>query len=153
MKKRPLEEEKQVMLIHGAPLTGKSSWVRGHFNAEEMYVKEPSSKWWDGYDHQPVVWFDEPSDNALTLEQFKCLCDPLNLNGLRVEMKNKVVWVNPGTIIFTSNNHPFDWFKRQLTPYDKEAIMRRFTRRRICYPGDTLWTETDIWNNGPMYNG
>lgn len=146
LKKRTLDEEKQVMVIWGAPQTGKSSWVRAHFNADEMYVKEPSSRWWDGYTNQAVVWFDEPTDIALSLEQFKCLCDPLNLNGLKMEQKGRVCWVNPQTIIFTSNNHPTEWFKRKLTDYDREAIVRRFTRSRVCYPGDKLWEERDIWH-------
>lgn len=145
-KRKVLEEPREVYCLWGASDTGKSRWVREHYQAEEVYEKDPELTWWTGYEGQPVVFLDEFCSEALTLSQFKILCDPNNLNGMRVRSHGKLIWLNPSTVIFASNRNPITWYRGvEGNSTEMKAMDRRWTKIRECKDGDKLWLETNIW--------
>lgn len=148
MRHEELDEPKNIYYIWGYPGTGKTRWVRDHYNPDEVYDKDPTSIWWEGVDSKvhKILYIDEPSKDGLPLSTFKILCDPHNKRGIKVQMKGRVVHYNPEVIIFTSNKPPEDLYPN-LSEFDREAVLRRFKYVRYCDPGTKLWEEGNIFDN------
>jgi len=102
----PVERESiHVRWIYGAPGVGKS---RPHATLPEAYVKEPRTKWWNGYLCQSDVIIDDFGPNGIDInhllrwfDRYKCL----------VENKGGMVALHATNFIVTSNFHPRDIFK------------------------------------------
>lgn len=100
--------------------SGKSYTART-VTGEGAYWKN-ASKWWNGYDsQQAVVWDDfEPRDVP-----YETLLKVIDENPYQVESKGATTWLAFKLIIFTSNIHPGDWYNR---PTGWEELKRRITR-------------------------
>lgn len=48
-----------VYWVHGATGTGKTRWIHQLSQNVKTYWKDPSTKWWDGYDSQELVILDD----------------------------------------------------------------------------------------------
>lgn len=91
---------------YGPPGTGKSR--RAHSELPEAYIKEPRTKWWNGYNLQTSVIIDDFGPSGIDInhllrwfDRYKCL----------VEIKGGMVALLADTFIVTSNFHPRDIFK------------------------------------------
>lgn len=92
-------------------------------NPEEYYKKTPG-KWWDGYNRQHTVIFNEFSWGAkdeITLQDLKQVCDRGHYAG---QVKNGFINILATKFIFISNTTPEDWWPDQPAQ-DLEAFKDR----------------------------
>lgn len=104
VKASPRNFKTEVYVLYGTPGTGKSKWAYDY--DENAYWKQ-RGQWWDGYQGQEVVVIDDfygwlPFDTLLRL------CDRYPL---MVETKGGQVIFSSKVIIFTTNQHPREWYK------------------------------------------
>lgn len=111
--------------IMGPPGTGKSHTARDENPI--MYVKAPTGKWFDGYNNEPVVLFDDLDHNSSrdVVGLIKQLADKY---AVVVEVKGGSIKIRPRKVIVTSNYSIAALFP-ELTAC--AAISRRFTVRRL----------------------
>ena len=83
---------------------GKSRAIRLRFKGN-LYVKNYQTKWWDGYDKQEAVLFEEVGPPlAKMIYELNTWCDHY---AFQVEIKGTMRTIRPKYIIFTSN-YSFD---------------------------------------------
>lgn len=93
----------RIYIIIGKSGIGKSRLAREM--APEAYWK-PNTKWWDDYDGQSDVVWDEFTGQY----PFRDLLRILDSTPLSVESKGSTVQFVADLVIFTSNFHPKDWY-------------------------------------------
>jgi hypothetical protein len=129
-RERPqVNDQMQNLWIHGPSGCGKSSWVRSHYSPNQFYWKNPSSKWFDGFNHEPILLIEDydPSHAKFTAYYLKIWCDhyPFNCEEKNGSFKD----VRPKMVIVTSQYHPRDCFRMNdgtLDDVTYAAIERRF---------------------------
>lgn len=105
--KPPIERSDiSVQWFYGPPGTGKSRLA--HSTLPDAYVKEPRTKWWNGYMLEKSVIIDDFGPNGIDInhllrwfDRYKCL----------VENKGGMIPLYADTFIVTSNFHPRELFK------------------------------------------
>jgi hypothetical protein len=120
-----------VTVYWGPPGTGKSHKALEEANAldvGEPYYKGPD-KWWDYYDSERVVIFDDfygayPYHYLLNLlDKYQC----------KIEMKGAITECTANHFFFTSNAHPSEWYKEEvwkkpgMLTWSQSALARRIT--------------------------
>jgi len=126
--KPPQDGHRTVLLLVGPPGCGKTR------NCYKQYpdLWEPpvntakkSPTWFDGYDGQKEVLFDE-FYGQMPLNAFLQITDPYYIR--QVPVKGGFVWFNPSSIMITSNVHPSLWYDYHSRPELERALRRRITR-------------------------
>lgn len=127
--KPPIERPNiSVQWFYGPPGTGKSRLAHG--TLPEAYVKEPRTKWWNGYMLEKSVIIDDFGPNGIDInhllrwfDRYKCL----------VENKGGMIPLYADTFIVTSNFHPRELFKfgDEINP-QLPALERRIVLKEIC---------------------
>jgi len=98
-----------VTWLYGKPGVGKS--MRAHRELESAYIKDPRTKWWNGYLLEKTCIIDDFGPNGIDInhllrwfDRYKCY----------VEVKGDMVPLCVETFIVTSNFHPKEVFTCNL---------------------------------------
>jgi len=104
--------------------THRAKVESGYFDhPEDVYMKIPSTKFWDGYRGQKNVIIDE-FEGQINIAHLKVWCDPSG-TACQVEIKGGAVPLQATNFWITSN---MDWRQWYTTPSgnDLDALKRRF---------------------------
>jgi len=136
-KQEPRSEKTQVSLHWGPPGVGKSSHLQ-KILPSNTYWKDASTKWFDGYEFQEHVVFDEFNGGWFPYSTVKRLFD---FSPMRVEVKGGSVVFNSKFIHLTTNEDPESWYPNY--PY-----MELHRRIEICYQYTQVGvTPTVVWDH------
>lgn len=121
--KLPVRQQKtEVHWYYGPTGTGKSREAyRIAEAASSYYVKDPTNKWWDGYDQQDVVIIDDYRRDFAT---FATLLRLFDRYAMSVEYKGGTVQFNSRMIIVTSPKDPKSTWEGR-SDEDIQQLMRR----------------------------
>lgn len=111
----------RVRWVYGPPGTGKSRYA--HSEMPEAYIKEPRTKWWNGYLLEKTVIIDDFGPNGIDInhllrwfDRYKCY----------VELKGDMSPLFADDFIVTSNFHPESVFSKDGESHvQTPALMRR----------------------------
>jgi len=114
----PRNHKTEVVVIWGKTGVGKTRSIMDNYPHEEIYIHN-GTKWWEHYDHQPVVVLDEFYGQIAHSEMLKLM----DRYPHRVECKGGSYNFSPHVIIITSNKSPWEFYKME---HDwKPAFFRR----------------------------
>lgn len=133
----------KVVVFYGPSGTGKSRAAREFF--PNAYWK-PLNKWWDDYDGQEVVVWDEFSGQY----PFRELLRVLDSTPLSVETKGSCVQFVVRTICFTTNSLPEDWYDASniRVDWDTSPLKRRLDEfgRVFQFPAGSNVMSFELYN-------
>ncbi len=109
----------EMIVYHGPTLCGKSYDARTAYPDAYWKPKDDGQAWFDGYMGQEVMIVDE-FYSWMSWGLILRLCDE---NPLLVPTKGGFVNFAAKKIIFTSNDHPFNWYSKLQR--DKTPLYRR----------------------------
>lgn len=112
----------QVHVWWGKTGTGKTRRVYETVGDGALY-SHPGGPWFDGYDSQPNVLFDEFSGSYFSLTYLLKLLDRYPM---QVPIKGSFVSFVPKSIFITSNYPPEEWYPSAKEEH-RAALMRRLT--------------------------
>jgi len=113
----------EIIVLVGPSGTGKSRWARD--NAGDSVFWKDGSKWWDGYEGQHTVVWDEFYAYCCP---FSVLLRLLDRYPLSIEIKGGFQNFVSRRIIFTTNQDPSEWYNAERThqgPWDQNPLHRR----------------------------
>lgn len=111
-----------VEVYYGVSGSGKSHKAWEELGYDDTYFKQPTTKWWCGYEAQKGVIIDEFRGQvsiSLLLLWLDVAGRPLTL-----ETKGGGCCASFTRVILTSNVHPRDWYP-ELDEMSKNALLRR----------------------------
>lgn len=122
---KPVTREKQeIIVLYGPTGTGKSKFAFDPVNCgDNYYLKQPLTKWWDGYRSQETIIMDE-FRGVIAISHFLRWTD---CYPCPAEKKGTQTYLNTKKWIITSNLHPKDWYP-ELDDLSKQAYLRRITK-------------------------
>lgn len=109
-----------VKLYWGATGTGKTRLCFQDHPALYKYDASSGHEWWDGYNGESVVLFDD-YDGAFPLHRFKTLLDGYPV---RLPVKGSHTWALWTTVLITSNEPMSKWYPWASDEH-QDAIKRR----------------------------
>ena len=121
----PRDWKTEVFWVHGPTGTGKSRWVMRTVDRSDLFVKDGTSKWFDGYANQKTVLFDDfrPSKEL----PFSLLLRLLDRYPVTVEGKGYSMNFAPERIFITTPLPPLETF--QHLDWMKAEELAQLTRR------------------------
>lgn len=118
--------EREIVLMYGPTGTGKSKWARDAANEQGLeYYNKPKSMWWNMYRGQKYVILDDFGAGwGMTLAELLGMLDMYD--DVLCQPKGTYVPMRAKFIVFTSNVHPYKWFKWEDREDERPALARRF---------------------------
>lgn len=113
--------------IYGPPGTGKSRTARDQNPG--AFIKDPTEKWWDGYDGEDVVIIDD--FDRFQIKQGGDMKRWLDRYPFQAQVKGGYYKARPSKIIVTSNYHPSEIWDDEITV---KAILRRVKLVHLVLP-------------------
>lgn len=124
-------------VLHGPSGCGKTTWIQRIIDKSKIYWK-PKGKWWDGYDGQEYVVFDEwEEDKEFGYKQILELYDA---RPVLLQNKGGFVKFAAKLVIFCSTKHYTEVFKdiqRSCDPITGNDTTYREFERRVDFTKDT----------------
>lgn len=111
----------QIWVFWGPPGSGKTRRVHEFANHEELWIHSGMGCWFDGYDSQLSVLFDDFDGSWFSLTFLLKLLDRYVFP---VPVKGGFTWWNPKNIYITSNIDPNEWY-----PNAKQVHVAALKRR------------------------
>jgi hypothetical protein len=111
----------ELWCLWGKTGTGKTRRVWEFADYDMLWV-HPGDRWFDGYDGQPAVLFDDFDGGWFKLTYLLKLIDRYPFT---VPVKGAYVNWAPKVIYFTSNHHPKEWYPQAKEEHQR-ALLRRF---------------------------
>jgi len=105
----PRNARPEIFVHIGPSGCGKTKHVRESYPDAYWH---PGGKWWDDYDGESVVIFDEFYGHKLSFSQ---LLNVLDWGQIRIETKGSSAQLAATTFVFTSNQDPQDWYDKEKT--------------------------------------
>lgn len=133
--------------LYGEPKNGKSDWARKRFGTN-YFVKDPATKWWDGYQNEEVIIIDEVDrTNCMGLSnRLKIWAD---MYAFIAEDKGGAFKIRPKHVIVTSNYKIEDLFA-ELDPVTLSAVLRRFSQEYVPHWKGTLRDRSLVVAESPV---
>lgn len=108
-------------VLYGVANAGKTEIVKQLFGANAVWITPGvSGVWYDAYENQPVVVFDE-FKGWMPFTLFKRIVDS---SPLHLDAKSSSRVFNSRIVVFLANDHPDEWY-HELKTEDKAAMQRR----------------------------
>lgn len=125
------DQAPKVYLLFGDPGCGKTRYVVDNHTESDLYIHEPGSKWFDGYESHPVLLLDDfaGSSSGFRLDYTLRLLDRYSL---RLPIKGSHVYLVAKKIYITTNIHPYQWFSWNEREIQYRALARRI-HHVICF--------------------
>ncbi len=128
---QPRMRKTEVRIYWGPTGTGKTKAVYDEFEPGEVYVKEPHTRWYSGYDgrrHKCILIDDfDPTPDGATDTRVTHLLRLCDIYPIELQTKGGHVAIGDAVIIFTSNWDPYEWF---APGPNIDAFFRRVTTIR-----------------------
>lgn len=126
---RPKRQQRTwVVWVHGPAGSGKDFFVKEYLNllrpGARVYVKN-NDEWWDGYDQEDVVLWDNFDPNIITYDSFCKLGDD---KAIKVRIKGGSVNFTSRFLFITTVWNPADYYqmcRKKLTSSKPEEYSRR----------------------------
>lgn len=123
-----------VVVLYGETGCGKTHYCE-EIAPDAFYLEAPSSSngtlWWDGYDFQDTVVFDEFSGWV----KFTKLLRMLHQGNCKIETKGGTMALMATNFLFTSNYHPSTWYPNVS---NWNSFLRRVTTWSYWFMEDGL---------------
>lgn len=120
--RKPYHGPRRCALFWGTTGTGKTRAVYDAFSIDVIYaVADVRTPWFDGYEGEPVVLFDEMGLGCMDLNKVKTLT---HRYPAQVPVKGGMSPWMAETVILTSNTHWSHWYPK-ATSEDFAALQRR----------------------------
>ena len=146
-----------VTVLYGPTGTGKTNFAKteamkilGDEDLRNIYmiVDDGNTMWFDGYESQKVLIMDEYNSGF----QIQYLLNLLDVNPVRLNLKNFSMWGCWEHVYITSNKHPNEWTNKPrygqnvepISEVHKEALFRRIHRIILCPAPWEMVVEKDV---------
>lgn len=136
----PFRDNITVKVFWGESGVGKTrrAWDEaGDIN--NVYIKNPNTKWWDGYRGQTTVIIDE-FVGRIDISYILTWCDRYPCN---VEVKGFSTPLLATSFYFTSNVDPRDWYT-DINPAQKAGLLRRLSIEHMIFPTNRTLPSDDL---------
>ena len=130
---KPRTVKPWVLVFWGPTGTGKSTMALKLAKAAGTYFYKDHTKWWQGYEQQTTVIFEEFRSEQCTLPLFLRTHD---FTEMTVETKGDSAQLKSAIHVLTTPFHPNDWYA-DVTTEDKRQILRRIDHI-VHFPALTL---------------
>lgn len=118
----PTVREVSVIVIWGAPGTGKSHWAMQYARWHKMsYYNKPIGTWWGSYAGERCVFFNDFDGNQVP---YRSLLTWLDVYPCDLDVKGGHVAAQYDTVIITSNVNPLSWYAEE----DPNPLTRRIAK-------------------------